>query len=344
MGKRLYCIITGEGDNVNWKINGLQNSINEQKAWETAFQKRGIVVNQNKNKKNSQNRKKKEENPWQQIYNKWNSGDWGQINSRVGLKDCIIWIKKKDKFKIREKVKETYAQNIVNEIQKKLNTGSFKDIDEIVILVHGEIDKNVKNTYLINTIPVKWITYTTAYGISKNQPIWLVKLIIEAIYSCDITNLCDKLSNALPEVEKKIEASEQGKSLSLLKHQIVNILEPLRIDIDGLMEKNFDDEYWKKVSNYWRKKNLEGIFEDINDIIKKSLKQKVLGQDVKSFVDLLSKKIAELKKWYKVAKLLTALETGDKKAVQNICKLYGNVYKIWMDELINEFEKVKSNL
>jgi post-segregation antitoxin (ccd killing protein) len=155
----------------------------------------------------------------------------------------------------------------------------------------------------------------------------------------DAKVLCDKLI----ELIKKMSGKDI-RDISFLKHQIVNILEPLRIDIDGLMEKNFEDEYWKKVSNYWRKENLEGIFEDINDIIKKSLEQKVLGQDVKSFVDLLSKKIAELKKWYKVAKLLTALETGDKKAVQNICKLYGNVYKIWMDELINEFEKVKSNL
>jgi hypothetical protein len=155
----------------------------------------------------------------------------------------------------------------------------------------------------------------------------------------DAKVLCDKLI----ELIKKMSGKDI-RDISFLKHQIVNILEPLRIDIDGLMDKNFEDEYWEKVSNYWRNGNLERIFEDINDIIKKSLEQKVLGQDVKSFVDLLSKKIAELKKLYKVAKLLTALETGDKKTVQNICKLYGNVYKIWMDELIDEFEKMKSNL
>jgi|GEM_PF-6978553 len=341
MGKRLYCFITGKGISINWdKEKNLRNKTEEQ-AWKEAFKKKGVIINQNKSGKNL----------WQQIYNNWNNGNWGQIDSKVGLNDdCIIWIRRKDEFNppIMTKVYNSHAPQIIQKIKEKLNSEGYKDIDEIIILVHAEIDDQVKQSYSkINIsekeVPIKWYPYTTAGG--GAGMIDLVKIVINAIYSCNkLSNLCKELSEALPEAEKKIEASEQGKSISLLKHQIVNILEPLRIDIDGLMEKNFKDEYWKKVSNYWRKENLEGIFEDINDIIKKSLEQKVLGQDVKSFVDLLSKKIAELKKLYKVAKLLTALETGDKKTVQDICKLYGNVYKIWMDELVNEFEKVKSNL
>jgi len=339
MGKRLYCFITGEGVLINWgKEKNLRNKT-EEGAWEEAFKKKGVIINQNKSRKDL----------WQQIYNNWNNDNWGQIDSKVGLNGCIIWIKKKKKFNIDEKVKDTPARNIVNEIETKFTQEGINDINEIIILVHAidGIDQQVTANYTtINQIPIKWYYYTTG-GLDRKGGgmIDLVKIVINAIYSCNkLSNLCGELSKALEEAEKKIETSEQGKSLSLLKHQIVNILVPLRIDIDGLMEKNFDDEYWEKVSNYWRKKNLEGIFEDVNDIIKKSLEQKVLGQDVKSFVDLLSKKIAELKKFYKVAKLLTALETGDKKTVQNICKLYGNVYKIWMDELIDEFEKVKSNL
>jgi len=340
MGKRLYCFITGKGISINWdKEKNLRNKTEEQ-AWKEAFKKKGVIINQNKSRKNL----------WQQIYNNWNNGNWGQIDSSVGLNGCIIWIKKKEKFnpQIKEEVDKNHANQIVQEIKGKLNSKKYKEIDEIIILVHAEIDDQVKQSYSkINIsekeVPIKWYPYTTAGG--GAGMIDLVKIVINAIYSCNkLSNLCKELSEALPEAEKKIEASEQGKSISLLKHQIVNILEPLRIDIDGLMGKNFEDKYWEKVSNYWRKENLEKIFEDINDIIKKSLEQKVIGQDVKSFVDLLSKKIEELKKFYKVAKLLTALETGDKKTVQNICKLYGNVYKIWMDELIDEFEKVKSNL
>jgi hypothetical protein len=295
MGKRLYCFITGKGDNVNWEINGLPK-INEQQAWETAFQKRGIVVNQNENKNNSQSQDKEEGNPWQQIYNNWNNCKWGQINSRVGLNDCIIWIKKKKKFNIDKKVESTHAPNIVNEIKTKLNHEKINDIDEIIILVHAfeGIAQNVTTNYTrINQIPVKWITYTTAHGVTKDEPIWMVKLVIEAIYSCNkLSNLCNELYKALPEAEKKIEATERIKNFSLLKHRIAYLFLPLDIDLQGISEVE-----GKKV-----KENDKELEKDAQiDYLEKVLGEKKTGpKDSQGKPCHYRQKLADL--WYIVAK------------------------------------------
>jgi len=131
------------------------------------------------------------------------------------------------------------------------------------------------------------------------------------------------------------------RDLSLLKHQIVNLLEPIKIDIDGLMEKKFEDKYWKKVSNYWRGERVDKIFENIEKVI---INKKNSKEEVKNFVQEISDRINKIKNLFKVSELLTALKNNDKKTVRNICELYGNIYKKWMDELINEFEKMKSNL
>jgi len=220
---KLYCFITGKGDDKDWS-NELRN-INEQEAWEKAFQKK-IETN----------------DKWKEIYNNWNSGKWGQINSKVGLNGCIIWIKKKEKFKptINNKVENAHAKKIVDEIERKLKEERIQNIDEIIILVHAYdgIDQKVTTTYkAINQIPVKWIGYTTARGIKEDEPIWMVKLVIEAIYSCNkLSNLCNELYKALREAEKKTEATERIKNFSLLKHRIAHLFLPLDIDLQGIGE------------------------------------------------------------------------------------------------------------
>jgi hypothetical protein len=342
MGERLYCFITGKGVLINWgKEKNLRNKT-EEAAWKEAFKKKGVIINKNKSRKDL----------WQQIFNNWNNGDWGQIDSSVGLNGCIIWIKKKEKFnpQIKEEVNKNHANQIVQEIKRKLNSKKYKkykEIDEIIILVHAKIDDQVKQSYSkINItekeVPIKWYPYTTAGG--GAGMINLVEIVINAIYSCDITNLCDELSNALLEVEKKIEASEQGKSLSLLKHQIVNILEPLRIDIDWLIDKNFENKYWYKVSKYWTGEKVEEIFKNINKVIEDFLGKKNSKKEIEDFVENIKHRINEVEDLFRVSQLLNALKNNDKKTAKSICNLHSNIYKKWMDGLINEFEKMKSNL
>jgi hypothetical protein len=335
MGKRLYCFITGRGVLINWgKKKGLIDK-NEEEAWKIALNK--IY-------------KQKKQNEWQRIYDNWNNGNWGQMDSNVGLNECIIWIKKKNYLRINKKVELTHAKNIISQIEQKLNDKKIKDIDEIIILVHAfnGIDKKVTTRYrytTINRIPIKWYGYTAGGKPGGGGRIDLVKIAINAIYSCNLSNLCDKFSEALKEPEKRIESSEKNRLLSLLKHQIVNILEPLRIDIEGLMDKNFEDSYWEKVSNYWKGNRINNTFKELEKAIEKFLKPETSkDSEIKQFVEKLKKEIENINSYEQLNKLLTAIKIGDKKTVQDICKLYGNVYKIWMDELVNEFEKVKSNL
>ncbi len=155
---------------------------------------------------------------------------------------------------------------------------------------------------------------------------------------------------------------------SILKHKIVNLLLPLQIDIEGLIEKDFDEEYWQKVVD--AHKNLSQEFQNVKDLIYKTLSSskkgepktiediisKITDEETKNYLNALLNKIKKLFAVDKdkdkitsdyndiVNSLLGSIKEKDKNKFKQIITLYGNVYKKWMDELIDCIDQLMSEL
>ncbi|MEM3062798.1 MAG: hypothetical protein QW303_04545 [Nitrososphaerota archaeon] len=156
-----------------------------------------------------------------------------------------------------------------------------------------------------------------------------------------------------------------GVLVSLYKHQIVSTLEFIYIDIEGLIDRNFEQNYWDRIVNYWKEKNIvfEDILKDVRNLIYfddidgttnyKNL-QYVLENNIANFNSLKSwSKIQNIlpkqKNSHELEKVIYQLELvkKDKKAdFINLIKKEGNLFGKWMnkltdalDELINEVLK-----
>jgi hypothetical protein len=167
------------------------------------------------------------------------------------------------------------------------------------------------------------------------------------------TKLCEGLKNCdIETVEREIDKNIRIPWISDIKHQIVNLLEPIRIDIEGLIDKDFEDKYWNSVSNAWENGNIEikKVFEQVRqlvydknkDTIEKIISEK--GLDSKTWKKIEENLLPNLTGDENVNKLLNALQSGNKKEVQNIIELHGNVYKQWMDKLINAIDQLINEL
>lgn len=156
-----------------------------------------------------------------------------------------------------------------------------------------------------------------------------------------------------------------GVLVSLYKHQIVNRCQPLRVDIEGLIEKNFDENYWDQVVK--AHKNLSQEFQDIKNLIyvsstsgesePKSIQDiisKITDDEIKAYLkDVLENKIKkqllpENQDKFTcnviVNELVSALANNDRNKFKQIITLHGNVYKKWMDELIDCIDQLMLEL
>jgi len=165
----------------------------------------------------------------------------------------------------------------------------------------------------------------------------------EELNKSDGSNKAEDLCNDLIKLIIKISGKDI-RDISLLKHQIINYLEPLRVDIDGLIDKNFENKYWDEVSKYWTGEKVEEIFKNVNRVIDDFVAKKNSKKEIKDFVENIKHRINEVEDLFRVSELLNALKNNDKKTAQSICNLHSNIYKKWMDGLISEFENMKSNL
>lgn len=220
----------------------------------------------------------------------------------------------------------------------------------------------------------KWLDYLSKQGdinakyILENFSLPDVNLIKEdkpelRAYGIDTTNQneiknwIDNITDNFSDFSKLYSYLKKNWviELSILKHQIVNLLVPLRIDIEGLIDKEFEDNYWEKVKGAWINNKIETeIFQKVRekiyngnkDTIEKIVDDRKLRESKswKEMQNLLPNQNQNLTGDEKVNELLKALSSGDKNKVRQILELYGNVYKQWMDKLINAIDQLKNEL
>lgn len=260
--------------------------------------------------------------------------------------------------------------------------------DRVLYVVKLSISKKKENTNRVLKVANKYKNYEIVIGTHTRDALPIkvlnIKKINEKLSGLVITNystawsefefinqFCQELVNSRPnetntqkyfdklfdELKKK-HPSDLIKVLSIIKHQIVNILQPLRIDIEALIERNFDVGYWQNLVKTY-KTNLNKEFSYIKKLIYqnsdnnkprtiKDIVSKITDNSIKTNCDEIYKKFEKLlsinQKNFttekKVNDLLNSIKKDDKNAFKNLITINGNVYKKWMDELIDLIDQL----
>lgn len=213
---------------------------------------------------------------------------------------------------------------------------------------------NKLNNKLNENITIKFVEQYSSAGPQEEYE-KVQELVAPAVQEADFQNKFDGVWDFFGR-KAPIKMSEAAQRLSLLKHKIVNILLPLQIDIHGLIEKNFDEIYWDQIVE--AHKNLSQEFQNVKNLIygtstsgesePKSIQDiisKITDDEIKAYLkDILENKIKkqllpENQDKFTcnviVNELVSALANNDRNKFKQIITLHGNVYKKWMDELID---------
>lgn len=166
----------------------------------------------------------------------------------------------------------------------------------------------------------------------------------------------DSVMNALKEqnfelIKNEIISPEIWKPIfSDIKHEILNTLDPIRINLSALINKNFSQEALNSFGS---------TFNNIDEEFKK-VKELVHSEKVESLKKLVKSKQAENDKlWKRIEKLLPRNNgyTGEEKVnkllqylgkeknlmeVRKIVKVYGNVFEKWWKEFVDAIENLKN--
>lgn len=160
-----------------------------------------------------------------------------------------------------------------------------KKLEAIFIALHSssmrflqqEINKKFQNKFFRAKI------YIALFSRESNNDIW-----------CVFSNLIQKIQNsqsAILEFDKLTELIKKKPltlRLSNLKHNIAHILLPIDIDIQGLIESGFQQNYWKEVSDTWKSGQALNALEDVKSMIYNSGKENSVEnivQEAKSLVE-----------------------------------------------------------
>jgi len=144
--------------------------------------------------------------------------------------------------------------------------------------------------------------------------------------------------------------------LSDLKHEIISLLDPVKIDLEFLIEKNFNDNCWGQICNGNGKysNDILSIFKQVKGFIfnirqnknsleeiveKANLNDNLAFDDIKNML-----KDSNYTDDKNLNNLLEALRNGDKEQVVRIIRLYGNLFNDWYFRLIDNIEKLMKAL
>lgn len=169
------------------------------------------------------------------------------------------------------------------------------------------------------------------------------------------------------------------KRLAVIKHKLNHLFLPIDIDLQGLIESDFNEEYWKEIKVAWNENEIKKIIskaknliygnKEEGDYIVKIIEEAIgfaSKEEEKNKIKVGKAKINELfpirkakvpnelgaymKKYYKAIKILSVLSCGEKEELINLLRKEGNCFHDWLvslnkviDEIENEIEVEKKN-
>ncbi|MEM4358368.1 MAG: hypothetical protein QW244_03420 [Candidatus Pacearchaeota archaeon] len=256
------------------------------------------------------------------------------------VKENELGIEKSKNGKIRGGI-----DNLLWEILNKWGNGLEKN--DIYVAIHALNDYLLDKSKFENKVAYICDFHHSNSGPNKEFLDLLNKFLssLENNHN-DIEQICNDITEKIKELSLKPE-----KSISIFKHRVMSLLSALDIDIQTLIEKNFDDDYWKKLQKIYNGEKIEGIFKDVKEIVygddKKSLKSyvaNILLQKLNSFSkisEFLPSASEKLTGDEDLNALLIAFQNKNKTLFKNIINLHGNVYHKWLNNLIGAFEELK---
>jgi len=263
------------------------------------------------------------------IYNYLNSGI--EIN-RITIDDEEIEYKEKDGWYYieRENVNEDYYDYYIKFAQKK-------EIE--IILIHKGTEQDNYLKKIQNR--VEKIGFNKSIEGFHNTD----KDVVDALIKQDFNTINELI------IKPKIYLPK----LSDLKHEIISLLDPIRVDIYGLIEKKFNDEYWNKLfKNNKYPEDIQEIFKkvknfayDNNTGIKNIVTQANLSdcgfwEEIRKLLPEISS--SDFTNDENLNDLLKALQDADKNKLKKIINLYGNIFENWYLKLVSAIENLMKSL
>lgn len=146
-------------------------------------------------------------------------------------------------------------QNLWNKIKKEI-----QEINEIYIAYHSSwISDNLDvQTNMESMITNKYSQakiYTSEFSRESKIQLWVrVSEIIKNPNEDNFELLVERIRTPLKSSER----------IRMLKHRIMNLFSPIDIDLQGLIEKDFDEKYWNAVVE---NKNINQLLTDVRSVI-----------------------------------------------------------------------------
>jgi hypothetical protein len=174
-------------------------------------------------------------------------------------------------------------------------------------------------------------------------------------------------SNALFEdlaerIKKKLTPEQR---LGILKHRIAHLFLPIDIDLQGLMETDFREDYWQEVVEAWKdrkdkkdRQELDAELDALNDArrliygedqkrdtVEKVLKEAGKQDRIGSVEKLLPRpnSTSESEKFSKVKQILKFLGEGNKEELRELFKS-GNPFHCWLKELESALDNLRKEV
>lgn len=165
----------------------------------------------------------------------------------------------------------------------------------------------------------------------------------------------------LDKYHQKVERKERVRRLSILKHRIAHLFLPIDIDLQGLMETGFREDYWREVVDAWKGEKALNILDQARRLLygtedDQDTVEKIVEEAMRNAPADAEKRIEEA--WQRVQNLLpnanehpnselrqilTDLGCQDKRRdVQGKCQGGTNPFHEWfakLDEALDELRE-----
>ena len=168
--------------------------------------------------------------------------------------------------------------------------------------------------------------------------------------------------NALIEEIKKKHELTFARRVTILKHRIAHIFLSIDLDLQGLVEAGFNEDYWSEVVEAYKDGKPDTVFTQTRKLLYKNgdeadWVEKIIGEAEASYsregagITEAWKRIQQLlpktdipPEHRQVLEILKGLNTGNKQVVSDLCKDANNPFHHWFVELDEALDKLRETL
>jgi len=288
---------------------------------------------------------------WESARNSWQLQTW-----QHGELECEFLEKCVDNDRKAIMVSERICSQEAIEAFIEQHANQLQITDELFIAAHYH---GVFQRRSIQQLAQRPQIYVKSLRHQRNdQPYEAIRAFIDTPTQQTFDDMCR-------EIKKKL-----NERLSILKHRIAHLFLPIDIDLQGLMETGFREDYWEEVAEAWKGGKALGTLTEARKLVYgsqgvKDSVQKVVEdakssacEEHKNKIDCAWKKVQALlpnandqgvaeelqslrRKYEEAKQILQGLGNGDKNAVEQKCRNRTNPFHQWFVQLIEALDELR---